>query len=263
MGNIWIVCSCGRAETLAAAANPKASVLGKCTGARPWLGELAREKCNENSRLLIRTASNAHFPQTLSAISIPEAISPIKENVQRYWAILDQVESIGDLKAARMFNPQLKGAFDGISDEELWTVIEEVRSGPKTDERRLKDVEFETLCSSKEEIGENKPDGDFYARALPRKEWDARWMKGIERVVLVHRLREVVALLGFTRIEPATKDVSGELDIGVERADIARDIHACEQIPALRHRCLPPQGGQRTLHAESARPYGLVRQYQS
>ena len=49
----------------------------------------------------------------------------------------------------------------------------------------------------------------------------------------MHRLREVVALLGFTRIEPATKDVSGELDIGVQRADIARDI---SWLPACEHR---------------------------
>jgi hypothetical protein len=233
MGNIRIVCSCGRAEALAAAANPKTSILGKCAGARPWLGEMAREKCDENSRLLIRTASNAHFPQTLSAISIPEAVSPLKENVQRYWTHFDQVESIDDLKAARKFNPVLKNAFDGISDDELWSVIGEARSGPKTEERRLKDVEFETLCSSKEEIGENKPDGDFYARALPKTEWTAPWMEAIQRVVLVHRLREVVALLGFTRIEPATKDVSGELDIGVQRADIARDI---SWLPAYENR---------------------------
>ena len=70
-------------------------------------------------------------------------------------------------------------------------------------------------------------------RALPKSEWDAGWMQGIQRVVLVHRLREVVALLGFTRIEPATKDISGELDIGVQRADIARDI---SWLPACEHR---------------------------
>jgi hypothetical protein len=179
---------------------------------------LAREECSENSRLLIRTASNAHFPQTLSAISIPEVISPLQESVKRHWAVLDEVRSVDDLKAARKFNPELKAAFQGMSDDEVWAAIEKSRSSSDSDDRKLKDVEFATLCSSKEEIGENKPDGDFYARALPKSEWDAPWMQGIQRVVLVHRLREVIALLGFTRIEPATKDVSGELDIGVQRA---------------------------------------------
>jgi hypothetical protein len=233
IGNIHIVCSCGKSESLATAANPKASTLGKCSGSRPWLGELAREECNENSRLLIRTASNAHFPQTLSAISIPEVISPLQENIKRHWAVLDEVRSVEDLKAARKFNPELKTAFQGMSADEVWAAIEESRSSSDSDDRKLKDVEFATLCSSKEEIGENKPDGDFYARALPKSEWDAPWMQGIQRVVLVHRLREVIALLGFTRIEPATKDVSGELDIGVQRADIARDI---SWLPACEHR---------------------------
>jgi Domain of unknown function (DUF1998) len=233
IGNIYIACSCGKSESLAAAANPRASILGKCSGTRPWLGELAREECSENSRLLIRTASNAHFPQTLSAISIPEVISPVQESVKRHWTVLCDVGNLEDLKAARRFNPELKTAFQRLSDEEVWATIEETRSGSESDDRKLKDVEFETLCSSKEEIGENKPDGDFYARALPKVDWGAPWMAGIERVVLVHRLREVVALLGFTRIEPATKDVSGELDIGVERADIARDI---SWLPAFENR---------------------------
>jgi hypothetical protein len=49
-------------------------------------------------------------------------------------------------------------------------------------------------------------------------------MVAIERVVLVHRLREVVAQVGFTRFEAAAPDTEGELDIGVRRASLAREI---------------------------------------
>ena len=49
-------------------------------------------------------------------------------------------------------------------------------------------------------------------------------MKAIERVVLVHRLREVIAQVGFTRFEAATPDIEGELEIGVRRASLAREI---------------------------------------
>jgi hypothetical protein len=49
-------------------------------------------------------------------------------------------------------------------------------------------------------------------------------MQAIERVVLVHRLREVVAQVGFTRFEAAAPDTEGELDIGVRRASLAREI---------------------------------------
>jgi hypothetical protein len=53
--------------------------------------------------------------------------------------------------------------------------------------------------------------------ALPRAAWDPGnkpALNRIERVVLVHRLREVMALVGFTRFEPAGTDEKGELDLG-------------------------------------------------
>ena len=41
-------------------------------------------------------------------------------------------------------------------------------------------------------------------------------MAAVERVVLVHRLREVIAQVGFTRFESSSPDVEGELEIGVD-----------------------------------------------
>ena len=49
-------------------------------------------------------------------------------------------------------------------------------------------------------------------------------MELVERVVLVHRLREVVAEVAFTRFEAAAPDIEGELDIGVRRASLAREV---------------------------------------
>lgn len=52
-----------------------------------------------------------------------------------------------------------------------------------------------SLLATADEIGEDRPEGVFYARTLPKAEWDRPWMTGIERVVLVPRLREVMALV--------------------------------------------------------------------
>jgi hypothetical protein len=49
-------------------------------------------------------------------------------------------------------------------------------------------------------------------------------MQPVERVVLVHRLREVIAQVGFTRFESAAPDIDGELEIGVRRASLSREI---------------------------------------
>src|SRR5438067_11779924 len=58
-------------------------------------------------------------------------------------------------------------------------------------------------------------------------------MAGVERVVLVHRLREVVAQLGFTRFEAITPDVEGELQMGVVAAPLARES---AWLPAVENR---------------------------
>jgi hypothetical protein len=58
-------------------------------------------------------------------------------------------------------------------------------------------------------------------------------MQPIERVVLVHRLREVVAQAGFTRFDAATPDIRGELELNVERASLAREV---SWLPAVENR---------------------------
>lgn len=58
-------------------------------------------------------------------------------------------------------------------------------------------------------------------------------MKDIARVVLVHRLREVMAQVGFTRFEAAAPDIEGELEIGVRRASLAREV---SWLPAIENK---------------------------
>src|SRR5437868_9864014 len=91
-------------------------------------------------------------------------------------------------------------------------------------DKKVKVAELKTLISAQEEVGEDRPEGVFFARSLPRASWDKPWMWSIERVVLVHRLREVVAQVGFTRFEAAAPDTDGELEIGVRRASLAVDV---------------------------------------
>jgi len=71
LSEIWIRCDCGLQRELAEAAGLQSKALGYCEGLRPWLGPYTRERCNEPNRLLIRTASNAYFPQLMSVISLP------------------------------------------------------------------------------------------------------------------------------------------------------------------------------------------------
>jgi len=79
-------------------------------------------------------------------------------------------------------------------------------------------VEIETLLSQPDEVGEDVPEGDFYARTRPLTGLSPLLSDRIDRIVLVHRLREVIAQIGFTRFEAAMPDIDGELSLDVRRA---------------------------------------------
>jgi hypothetical protein len=165
--------------------------------------------------MLVRTASNAYFPQTMSVISLPDRDEAVAKAVDQVWEhYLQYIEDFDDLTKERKRKPPVAAALEGFFDEDVFAEVQSRKQGktPGLD-KSVKQAEFETLVSTKEEIGSDKPDGYFFARYLPKKHWDQPWMAAVERVVLVHRLREVIATVGFTRFESSSPDVEGELDL--------------------------------------------------
>jgi hypothetical protein len=233
LAEIWVICECGAERIMSQAARLDLRALGSCNGSRPWLGTGNRESCGEPNRLLIRSASNAYFPQLMSVISIPDLKSPVDNVVRSLWDdFLSDVESLEDLKKMRK-KPTVALRLEGIEDAAVFASIDRVRTGSAGKDRPVKEVEFDALSEAKDEVGSDKPNGDFYARALPKAEWDAPWMKRIERIVLVHRLREVIAQVGFTRFEAAGPDFQGELALDVKRAPLGLDT---SWLPAIENR---------------------------
>ena len=231
---IYIRCDCGKADrSLAQAAVLSNKALGACDGPRPWLGAFhTKESCGEPNRLLIRSASNAYFPQTMSVISLPDRDQAVRRAVDKMWDHLELVQNLDDLKHERR-KSAVRDGLEGLTDEEVLAEIYSKHLGAPKTEKSVKVAELETLITAKDEIGEDRPDGVFFARNLPRRFWDAPWMRPIQRVVLVHRLREVVAQVGFTRFESVAPDLEGELDIGVKRASLAREV---SWLPAFENR---------------------------
>ena len=221
--DIFVRCDCGCSRSMARVSMEKADIFGKCDGARPWLGPATKEKCDETNRLLVRTASNTWFGQRLSVISLPERNQVVQEAVSVVWDFLEAAESEADVAKERR-KQKVKEALKDVTDAEVWAEIQVRQGAVPTQEKTVKAAELETLLAAHEGDGDDRPDGVFHARTLPGSGWGRPWMAGIEKVVLVHRLREVTALLGFTRFEPLAPDAEGELDIDVRRADLAREL---------------------------------------
>ena len=234
--DVWATCSCGQRRSLAQAAARGSKALGLCNGARPWLGSYNHQECKQYSRLLIRSASNAYFSQTLSVISIPDRKSPLDETVRALWddglsILATNPANLGVLRGI----PKIATRLAGIPDTDVLASVARVAQGvAQFAERPVKEVEIEAFSDASDELGSDHPGGEFFARSLPRSSWEAKWMAPISRVVLVHRLREVVAQVGFTRFESQGADIAGELpdelSLEIKVASIARDA---DWLPAV------------------------------
>ena len=85
LAELTIRCECGKRRSLYEAAEFDQNPLGTCRGTRPWLGLNTEEDCNQPSRLLIRTASNAYFPQIVGVLSLPDRGTAVDSVVAEHW----------------------------------------------------------------------------------------------------------------------------------------------------------------------------------
>lgn len=188
-----------------------------CRGKRPWLGYGDEsDTCTERQRLLVRTASNSYFSQVESALSIPETGPRLYDLVQTHWKIL-QAGSEATLPAFRMV-PDIKEALDGFSDSEVLKNIALVKNKQSPERLPIRTAEYlEFVKSPIETIGELPKRGEtFFARKLATET-----PYGIKSVVLAHKLREVRAQIGFTRLDAVTPNLQGAYDVKQRTAPLA------------------------------------------
>jgi len=191
--------------------NARAS-LPSCKGERPWLGEEGDEPgCPEELRLLVRTASDAYFALVESALSIPPMKElALREAIDREWTIL-QVAIPENLSAFRGI-PSVRSALEGWSDAEVLDAVAARRAGTPLEHGPVRTAEFKQFVGAPDEVaGRLAAPGDaFFATRVRR---DPALPTEIERVVLAHKLREVRAQVGFTRLLPTSSDLQGEYTV--------------------------------------------------
>ena len=232
-----IVCGCGRRLSLQDTFQP--GRLGKCRGERPWLLDRDPDGCDDNLKLLTRTATNTYFPQVLHGHLASERGRRAKPTWSTsYPGIWRAVQTVQDVAQAKRFNPKVSASLGPFSDGEIFDRLQRIRDGRKVDATRSPKLsEFDTFASGRPEIGDNHPTAKLYAQTLPRDVWadpDAGIdLSAIKNLVAVHRLREVSCLYGFTRFEAAPTGADGDIEdiqLSVRGAPISRDA---DWLPAI------------------------------
>ncbi len=233
LADLVVRCECGKPRSMYEATLIEMNPLGTCRGSRPWLGRNSEEDCKLPSRLLIRTASNAYFSQVVSVLSLPDRGNAVELAVAELWDDLQIVDTASDLAFLKK-KPRIAERLHSFEDKEVLAAIRDAKGGTG-EERPVKQVELEALLAVPEGFGEDVPvDPNFHARRLPEKAWrHSKRFDDIEAVIQLHRLREVLALVGFTRLEAETPDINGEYETDVERAQIALEP---QWFPAVENR---------------------------
>ena len=200
--NLWVRCdSCSAAKSMAQAFG----VVGQdnlpgCRGRHPHLDRF-EDGCIEAPRAILLGATNGWFPLTLSVLAIPQTGSPLAQLVADGWTFFEDVESAVEAAAVVKTlkkSAQLPGieAFDG---DKVWSAIEAHRNGSSDDQGfDLKGPEWEVLTAP-------TPPTDYPFFMSKKVDVPTGFDTYVTRVLLLERLREVNALLGFTRVESPTE----------------------------------------------------------
>ncbi|MCB0132376.1 MAG: DUF1998 domain-containing protein [Caldilineaceae bacterium] len=188
-----------------------------CRGRRPHLRDFENEPCDQQVRAMLLGASNLWFPEVYSTLAIPAQDLRIDQLVEDSWATLQNVANLQNVELLRSIG-QL-GDFVGYENEQVWEAIERRRNRADDSELAtptdLKTPEWQIF--SKPSIV--TPSADLQLKPVTVPEGLDKFL---DRVVIVERLREVRAVVGFTRIDSPGDLEDGQPEAGGIRAPISR-----------------------------------------
>lgn len=201
--SIVIGCSCGKEASMEGAfgGGAMASVRYTCRGGRPWLGSEGRvDGCDADTRTLQRGSSAAWFSVVRSALSIPPFSNRLYQDIGRDLDIWMGMPD--DLIAEQARRRRIVG--EHCSEQQVIDAVrdyESYRAGERPDPSALTGFEGADVIRVEEfrQLIKGGVTEEFECVEPPDS--DVKPPSGIERSMLVERLREVRVLQTFTRVD--------------------------------------------------------------
>lgn len=190
-----------------------------CSGRRPHLRDYDPDGCDYHVRSIILGASNTWFPVVYSTVAIPVDTGRLAQLVDEKWAMLKNATDPNIVTFLR--NSGQLGELSDYDDADIWDAIQTRQQQdagtipPPAEEPDLKAPEWAVLVKHDPQLNTE----DFRLRpvdVLPK------YAGLIEQVVLVERLREVRAIVGFTRLDAVGELTDPDLSIQIDPAPLSR-----------------------------------------
>lgn len=209
----------------------------KCKGKMPWKG--TKENCMETPRAILRNASNIYFPKIESSIVIPPYSDELNTKIEECNEYRAFINAKG--------KSEKKGKLDRFLSEDLEDYIEEIAKeiGEENNIYAIRKIVERKIYNKDKNLGEDISDRNSYRAEeydallgmidessfksrdfrIEKKDIEEYDIQEIKNVTLVKRLREVRALVGYTRIKPPLSYIMGTNKSGDESkvVDIKED----------------------------------------
>ena len=218
LGGIRISCSCGASFSMQDAFDKNVfNRMGiKCSGRRPWLGQVDGDYgCGNDIQTSQRGASNIYFPVVYSSIYLPlwaektdTSIVNLLDN-PKIWRLLTCELEDGTIPKDKC---ELLAADRNINADKLHRAAIRKYEGKENsddiDEESFRYAEYEAFLNERGDFNT-----DLYVSKQNIEEYESWVMDFFENIVLIEKLRETRALGGFTRlIPPGERDDAGDTD---------------------------------------------------
>lgn len=191
----------------------------KCTGNKPWSGE--KEKCNSTPISIQRGALNIYFPKVVSSIVIPPYSDETRNIIfssSCYSGLLSALEnktivkSFGKDNLISSYIPQIAESTN-IKESVVKSILED----HFRDDNNMED------CTTKEQYRVEEYNalvGNIPKECMNERDFKIEIQNDISKykidciskVTLIKRMREVRALVGFSRINPIESEVISGFD---------------------------------------------------
>ncbi len=233
---IVLKCSCGARATLSGAFDTDIfekidqKYPGKyhftCAGRHPWKHTV--EKCSEYPKVQQRSSASVYFPVITSSIVIPPYSSRLTASVDSCSKFEEAHKALGESleewredglseerinakierrieKAAAEIAPVIGAQYDDVVRilQRKWLLSD----GAEEDASLGLAYKLEEYGALTGSVRIGALDGDFVREELSAGMYDV--IPAIKQVALIHKVREVQALLGFTRLKPSETDEDG------------------------------------------------------
>lgn len=189
----------------------------KCPGNHPW--KHTKEGCDCYPRVALRGASSVYFPVVKTSLVIPPFTTDMNELIQTTEAYNDGfriycegielnskeliqkiIESTAKKIVGELRNSKIKEEDIEEQLKKNWMNQDENVEENVNENQRFREEEYNALDGE----AMNADESEFFKREEQEMEPYQEAIPSLKQVVLIHKMREVQALIGFSRINPVS-----------------------------------------------------------